>query len=87
MVQAQLLGCRHVRAQEPSLRLSAAVLLLSGLLPPLFPRLSATQAKQVSHDLREPRHGSDDAVGTAQRQEGPGTKGVELTVATPPRPG
>lgn len=53
----------------------------------LFPRLSATQAKQVSHDLREPRHGSDVSVGTAQRWEGLGTKGVELTVAALPRPG
>lgn len=46
-------GCRRVRAQETSHRLSAAVLLLSGLLPPLSSCLSVTQGKQLSHDLCE----------------------------------
>lgn len=87
MEEAQLPACRHVRAQKPSRRLSAVVLLLSGFLPPLSPRLSATEGKQVSLDIREPRHGSDDAASTGRRWEGPGTKRVELTVAAPPRPG
>lgn len=48
---------------------------------------SVSPSERYPGQASEPRHGSDDAAGTGRRWEGPGTKGVELTVAAPPRPG